>query len=197
MNNFIIKVLNKIATIIIKFAKLITNIVLIIFLPFIDTLTPIIRKIINYLNKNFKIDIDFVIKILDKCEQVLNISIILYYLLLLTLEMALTINILNGVIPNYDFISLFILTMFTVLITIYLVNIINKKKKSKKTNIITYIQILYLLPLITAYWIASIEGHDIILKNINADQWCNIFNSIIIYVSGCIIGFSNYLKTEK
>ena len=87
-----------------------------------------------------------------------------------------------------------IITIFTILITIYLVHILNNKFNSKNFNIATYIQILYLLPLIVVYWIANIEGHDILLKNINADQWCNIFNSIIIYVSGCIIGLSGYFK---
>lgn len=177
--------------------SIIFDIVLIVFLPLIDVLKIIAKAITSSLNITFNINKKNFLKILDRCEKVLSISIFIYYIMLIILEISLTLSILNGKIINFNFIELLILTIFTILITIYLVNIINEKSNSKKFNIFTFIQILYLLPLITAYWIASIEGHDIILKNINADQWCNIFNSIIIYVSGCIIGFSNYLKTEK
>ena len=171
--------------------------IIIVLLPIIEVIKTIVKLLTNSLNITFNINKKIIIDVLDRCEKVLNISIVFYYIMLIILEIILTLNILNGAIKNYNFPELLILTIFTILITIYIVNIINKKSNSKKFNIITYIQILYLLPLITAYWIASIEEHDIILKNINADQWCNIFNSIIIYVSGCIIGFSNYLKTEK
>lgn len=177
--------------------SIIFDIVLIVFLPLIDVLKIIAKAITSSLNITFNINKKNFLKILDRCEKVLSISIFIYYIMLIILEISLTLSILNGKIINFNFIELLMLTIFTILITIYLVNIINEKSNSKKFNIFTFIQILYLLPLITAYWIASIEGHDIILKNINADQWCNIFNSIIIYVSGCIIGFSNYLKTEK
>lgn len=180
-----------------NFLSIIYDAIIIVILPFIDVLRTIVKILTTSLNITFNINKKSILNVLDRCEKVLNISIVFYYIMLILLEISLTLSILNGTIKNYNFSELLVLTIFTILITIYIVNIINKKSNSKKFNIITYIQILYLLPLITAYWIASIEGHDIVLKNINADQWCNIFNSIIIYVSGCIIGFSNYLKTEK
>lgn len=178
-------------------SSVIYDIIIIALLPIIDIFKNIIKELANSLNIKFDINKKIIIDILDRSEKVLNISILIYYILLILLEIALTISILDGTIKNYNFLELLVTTIFTILITIYLVNIINRKKKQKNFSIIIYIQILFLLPLMTAYWIANIEGHDIILKNINADQWCNIFNSIIIYVSGCIIGFSNYLKAEK
>lgn len=170
------------------------NTLIVILNPFFEIANQITREICKIIQNKSKIDTKAIIKILDNSERLVIASCIFYYILLVLMEIVLTLSILIGIIPLIDFELLVIITIFTILITIYLVHILNNKFKSKKFHIATYIQILYLLPLILAYWVANIEGHDIVLKNINADQWCNIFNSIIIYVSSCIIGFSGYFK---
>lgn len=174
--------------------NIIYNTFIVVLNPFFEISNQITRELCKNIQNNLKIDTKKIIKILDNAEKLVIASSIFYYILLVLVEIVLTLSILLGKIPIIKFELLMIITIFIILITIYLVHIFNNKFNSKNFNIATYIQILYLLPLILVYWIANIEGHDILLKNINADQWCNIFNSIIIYVSGCIIGFSGYLK---
>lgn len=188
------KLLNIINNILSKIRKIFFNTIIIVINPFFEISNQITRELCKSIQNNFKINTKAIIKILDNAERLVITSSIFYYILLVLVEIVLTLSILLGNIPLIKFELLMIITIFTILITIYLVHILNNKFNSKNFNIATYIQILYLLPLILVYWIANIEGHDILLKNINADQWCNIFNSIIIYVSGCIIGFSSYFK---
>ena len=112
--------------------SIIFDVVLIVFLPLINVLKIIAKALTSSLNITFNINKKNFLKILDRCEKMLNISILIYYIMLITLELSLTLSILNGKIINFNFIELLILTIFTILITIYLVKIINEKSKSKK-----------------------------------------------------------------
>lgn len=51
--------------------------------------------------------------------------------------------------------------------------------------------------MMAAFWIAYIEGKNLYLSNLNADNWISLFGTIILYFSGCFIGLITLYKTEK
>lgn len=168
-----------------------------IILPLADTfqvVANLITKTLNLeyeqLNKMTK-ELDIVIK------KYMYYSLIIYYLFLLIMEIYILINILSGKITYYSFWDLSIYSFSFISYTFIFVIFLNNRFKLRNFNFIIYFQLLFLLPLGVVYWIACIEGHTIYLKDLNSDQWISLFNTIIIYFSGCLIGIITLYKNKE
>lgn len=168
-----------------------------ITLPLADTfqvVANLVSKILNIeyeqLNKMTK-ELDIIIK------KNMYYSLIIYYLFLLIMEIYILINILGGKITYYSFWTLLSYSFAFITYTFIFVIFLNNRFKSRNFNFIIYFQLLFLLPLGVVYWIASIEGHNIYLKDLNSDQWISLFNTIIIYFSGCLIGIITLYKNKE
>lgn len=169
-----------------------------IALPLIDTIqvmANLVSEILNVeyeqLNKMTK-DLDIII-----IKKNMYYSLIIYYLFLLIIEIYILINILGGRITYYSFFTLLSYSFIFITYTFIFVIFLNNRFKSRNFNFIIYFQLLFLLPLGVVYWIANIEGHDIYLKYLNSDQWISLFNTIIIYFSGCLIGIITLYKNKE
>lgn len=166
-------------------------------IPVIDLFIDVNKTLLDAFGLNYKI-IDKISQIIIKnIKKTATISLFLYYIILLISELYILIKVLYGKIQYFDFLTLFIYTVVILLFSLIFVSFLNKNYKSKKFNYLIYFQILFLLPLGAAYWIANIEGHDLYLKNLTSDQWISLFNTIIIYFSGCFIGLVTLHKSKE
>ena len=111
--------------------NIIYNTFIVVLNPFFEISNQITRELCKNIQNNLKIDTKKIIKILDNAEKLVIASSIFYYILLVLVEIVLTLNILLGKIPIIKFELLMIITIFIILITIYLVHIFNNKFNSK------------------------------------------------------------------
>lgn len=168
-----------------------------IVLPLADTFQVVANSITKTLNLEYK-QLNKTTKVLDiVIKKYMYYSLIIYYLFLLIMEIYILINILGGKITYYSFWDLSIYSFSFISYTFIFVIFLNNRFKSRNFNFIIYFQLLFLLPLGVAYWIACIEGHTIHLKDLNSDQWISLFNTIIIYFSGCLIGIITLYKNKE
>lgn len=183
--------------IILIFKDILINAVPSIFLPFLDTIQVVANLITKTLNLEYE-QLNKMTKELDiVIKKYMYYSLIIYYLFLLIVEIYILINILGGKITYYSFWDLSIYAFSFISYTFIFVIFLNNRFKSRNFNFIIYFQLLFLLPLGVVYWIASIEGHTIYLKDLNSDQWISLFNTIIIYFSGCLIGIVTLYKNNS
>lgn len=168
-----------------------------ITLPLVDTIQVMVNLVFELLNIEYEQlnkmtkDLDIIIK------KNMYYSLIIYYSFLLTMEVYILINILGGRVTYYRFWILLSYSFIFITYTFIFVIFLNNRFKSRNFNFIIYFQLLFLLPLGVVYWIANIEGHDIYLKDLNSDQWISLFNTIIIYFSGCLIGIITLYKNKE
>lgn len=178
-----------------SYINLINNAITSIIISFIYPVMEVIDNFVSIVFSIFEADYskynDFLIKNL---KTNIKVSFIIYYLMLVITEIVILGEILGGEIKYYEFSSLIIYTIIILIFSLVFVIFLNKNYKSKSFNYIIYFQILFLLPLIVVYWIANIEGHNLYLKDLNSDQWISLFNTIIIYFSGCLIGIVTLYK---
>lgn len=167
-----------------------------VIMPICDTLIEILKPFYEILDINLKFVNKIGIYITKNLKRTMHISLIIYNLILLVLEFYMLMKVLQGEIIYYKFYTLFFYTLITLLFSIIFVLFLNKNYKSKKLNYFIYFQILFLLPLILVYWIANIEGHTLYLKDLDSNQWISLFNTIIIYFSGCFIGLITLYRTK-
>lgn len=168
-----------------------------IVLPFADA----IQVIANLVSKILDIEYEQLNKMTEGLDVIIKknmyYSLIVYYLFLLIMEIYILINILGGKITYYSFWDLSIYSFSFISYTFIFVIFLNNRFKSRNFNFIIYFQLLFLLPLGVVYWVACIEGHTIYLKDLNSDQWISLFNTIIIYFSGCLIGIITLYKNKE
>ena len=166
-------------------------------MPICDTLTEILKPFYEILDINFKFVNKIATNITKNLKRTMRISLFLYNLILLILEFYMLMKVLQGEIIYYKFSDLFFYTLITFIFSAIFVLFLNKNYKSKKFSYFIYFQILFLLPLILVYWIANIEGHTLYLKDLDSNQWISLFNTIIIYFSGCFIGLITLYRTKE
>lgn len=177
--------------------NILINLLSTITLPLVDTIQVMVNLVFELLNIEYEQlnkmtkDLDIIIK------KNMYYSLIIYYLFLLTMEIYILINILGGRVTYYRFWILLSYSFIFITYTFIFVIFLNNRFKSRNFNFIIYFQLLFLLPLGVVYWIANIEGHDIYLKDLNSDQWISLFNTIIIYFSGCLIGIITLYKNKE
>lgn len=180
-----------------NFINILINAVSSIVLPLADA----IQVVANLVSKVLNVEYEQLNKMTKRLDVIIKknmyYSLIVYYLFLLIVEIYILINILGGKITYYSFWDLSIYSFSFISYTFIFVIFLNNRFKSRNFNFIIYFQLLFLLPLGVVYWIASIEGHTIYLKNLNSDQWISLFNTIIIYFSGCLIGIITLYKNNS
>ena len=174
--------------------KSIYSIIVSLFYPVLDVLSDVI----SILNDTLGINLKKILKItVRRINNTITHSLIIYYFILLCFEIYLLIKVLLGKIQFYSFETLLAYSIVLILYNCIFVVFLNKNYKSKNFSYIIYFQILFLLPLGIVHWIANIEGHTLYLNNLNSDQWISIFNTIIIYFSGCLIGIVTLYKNNS
>ena len=178
-------------------AYILITIIYSVIMPICDTLTEILKPFYEILDINFKFVNKVGLYIAKNLKKTMHISLIIYNSILLVLEFYMLMKVLQGEIIYYKFSDLFFYTLITLLFSVIFVLFLNKNYKSKKFSYFIYFQILFLLPLILVYWIANIEGHTLYLKDLDSNQWISLFNTIIIYFSGCFIGLITLYRTKE
>lgn len=125
-------------------------------------------------------------------------SLLILYIILSLVEILILSNIFLGRIL---FIPISIFIPVTLIITIFHVSFIYFLIKNKEHNSliksIVIIQLLLVFPFLLAYWVVSINGATFYLNTLTADQWISIYNTAIIYISGCILGTAVMFKPYK
>ena len=190
------KVLNFITCTIKNFLNTLSEAFISVIYPIAEAVLDFSKLLVNIIGIQSALISNVLNKSIIKFKNI-SFSFIIYYIILLFTEIYMLTNVLLGIIYYFDFINLFIYTMIILFFNLIFVLFLNKHYKSKKFNYIIYFQILFLLPLIVAYWVANIEGHNLYLKNLNSDQWISLFNTIIIYFSGCLIGIITLYKNNE
>ena len=165
--------------------------------PIIEVLSEISKLLVNIVGIQSSLISNILNESIISLKKNIRFSLIIYYIILLSTEVYMLIKVLLGIIYYFDFSTLFIYTTIIMFFNLIFVLFLNRHYKSKKFNYIIYFQILFLLPLIVVYWVANIEGHNLYLKNLNSDQWISLFNTIIIYFSGCLIGIITLYKNRE
>lgn len=165
----------------------------ILFLPIIDCVDSLLKNF--YDEKNILTNKVFIFT-KNTFDKIYSVTLVVYYLLLLLTQIVAFFQIVSGKISCLDFRNLLIVSFAILIFNIVFVHFLNTHFKLKKTIYIIYFQLLFFLPILIVYWIACIEGHEIFLINLNADQWISVFNNMIIYLSGCIIGISNLYRAD-
>lgn len=179
-----------------KILNLLPTIIISSVYPIIEVTSNICINISKAMGINYK-QFNTLLNILKKdIKRTISISFTIYYLALCSFEIYMFITILYGKIKYYGFSTLSLYTILVIIFSFIFVMFLNKNYKSNKFNYLIYFQLLFLLPLFMTYWVANIEGHDLYLENLNANQWISVFNAIIIYFSGCLIGLITLYKSK-
>lgn len=166
-------------------------------LPILDEIVNILNILSDAINEESKAITKFSNLIIKSAKNYAKTSLILYYVVMFFVEFIMFYKIAQGNILYIGFNDLFSYTIIVVIFSLILVKLTRKYFKGNDINYLIYAQLLLFVPLIMVYWVASIEQKCIVLKDLNADQWIAIFNTIIIYFSGCLIGLVSMYKTEK
>lgn len=191
------KITNNIYRIVYSLIDIITSTVLSVIFPIADLVLNFCNNLTDILGVNLKAIENFSNLIRKNIVKTTQNSLVIYYLILVISEIYMFIKVIQGKIVYYNFSTLLIYTLIIILFSLIFVFFLNKNYKSDKFNYIIYFQILFLLPLIFVYWIANIEGHILYLKDLTSDQWISLFNTIIIYFLGCLIGLITLYKNNK
>lgn len=180
-----------------KVLNLLWSLVKSAFLPIIKTLLLVLEVIFeafNYESETVKKIID---KISKELKRLFKITFAIWYTILILSEAGMLLSICQGNIQFYEFNILFSYTIIILGCSFGLIKMLRKNSGNLNFNYVIYIQILILLPMMAAFWIAYIEGKNLYLSNFNADNWISLFSTIILYFSGCFIGLITLYKTEK
>lgn len=167
------------------------------FLPLLE----VFQELVINIREIFEIEQKLINKIQKAIQRNLKsniyFSLAIYYIILVTLEIIMLINLLKGKITYYDISTLISFSFLVLLFSFIFAFFLNKHFRTSKFSYLIYFQLLFLLPIVMTHWIANIEGHNIYLQYLNSDQWISIFNTIIIYFSGCLIGIVTLYKTNE
>lgn len=180
-----------------KVLNLLWSLVKSAFLPIIKTMLLVLEVILyafNYENKTVKKTID---KISKELKKLFKITFAIWYLILILSEIGMLLGVCQGNIQFYEFDILLSYTIIILGCSFGLIKMIRQNPNNLYFNYIIYIQVIILLPMMAAFWIAYIEGKDLYLANLNAENWISLFGTIILYFSGCFIGLITLYKTEK
>lgn len=191
------RVINDIKKIIYLALKVFSSTMLSLSIPIADS----INEIFKVFGKSLKLSNIYYDKLYLKVTKFIKrdftLSLLLYYIIMLISEIYFFVKILAGRIQYYTFESMILYTLLVIVFNTIFIIFLNKHFKSRNFNYIIYLQILFCLPLLFVYWVANIEGSTIELKNLSSDQWISLFNTIIIYFSGCIIGIATLYRTKE
>lgn len=164
-------------------------------------LLEVFQELVNNIREIFEIEQKLISKIQKAIQRNLKsniyFSLAIYYIILVSLEIIMLVKLLNGMITYYDISILISFTFLVLLFSFVFSFFLNKHFKTSKFSYLIYFQLLFLLPIVMTHWIANIEGHNIYLQYLNSDQWISIFNTVIIYFSGCLIGIVTLYKTNE
>ena len=168
-----------------------------VFMPLLDVFASIINNLEGTLIHESNTLIKLLKRINVNAKKCSKTSAILYQIFLFIYEIFLFYKIAQGEIEYINLNIIFCKTILILIFSISFIVLMQKNYKNSRYSYIVYSQLLLLMPLIIVYWVSYIEGKTIYLKNLNADQWISIFNTIIIYFSGCFIGLAAMYKAEK
>lgn len=180
-----------------KLCNIIFESIVSLFLPILDVLINIINTMADTLIEESKIIIKISKYIRDNTKKYAKISVFLYQGILFGCECIWFYQIVQG---RIEYTSFEVIISNTIMILIYgiaFIVLIQKNYKNSSYSYFVYAQLLLFVPLIMVYWITFIEGKTIYLRNLNADQWIAIYNTVIIYFSACFIGLVGMYKAEK
>ena len=167
------------------------------FLPILNVLASVVQLLIELQEEQVKSVYKIIKDVQDNSKKYARLSATIYQVLLFIYEAFLFYKIVQGRIDYTSFDIIISYTFAIITFSVAFIMLMQKYYKSSNYSYIVYAQLLLLMPLIIVYWVTYIEGRTIYLKNLNADQWIAIFNTIIIYFSGCFIGLVGMYKNEK
>lgn len=180
-----------------KLCNIILESIISLFLPVLDVLASVINTMADTLIEESKIIIKTSKFIRNNAKKYAKISVILYQIILFGCECIWFYRIGQGKIEYTNFEVIISNTIMMLIYGIAFIVLMQKNYKNSNYSYVVYAQLLLFLPLIMVYWITFIEGKTIYLRDLNADQWIAIFNTVIIYFSACFIGLVGMYKAEK